>query len=76
MHLLADLETLKLLNKMAGGLWWKHNEDETVEENFELRTAPLKDWTDLVLADGTETVPLELNHSTNFTKRQRYSTRP
>jgi hypothetical protein len=47
-HLLADLDTLKLLNKMAGGLRRKRKEDETVEENFELRTAPLKDWTDLI----------------------------
>jgi hypothetical protein len=47
-HLLADLDTLKLLNKMAGGLRRKHNEHETVEENFELRTAPLKVWTDLI----------------------------
>jgi hypothetical protein len=47
-HLLADLDTLKLLNKMAGGLRRKRNEDETVEENFELRAAPLKDWTDLI----------------------------
>lgn len=47
-HLLADVNTLKLLNKMAGGLKRKRNDDETVEENFELRTAPLKDWTDLI----------------------------
>lgn len=46
--LLADVDTLKLLNKMAGGLRRKRNEEETVEENFELRTAPLKDWTDLI----------------------------
>jgi hypothetical protein len=38
-HLLADLDTLKLLNKMAGGLRRKRNEVETVEETFELRTA-------------------------------------
>jgi hypothetical protein len=46
--LLADLDTLKLLNKMAGGLRRRRNENETVEENFELRTAPLKDWIDLI----------------------------
>jgi hypothetical protein len=45
--LLADLDTLKLLNKMAGGLRRKRNEDETIEENFELRTATLE-WTDLI----------------------------
>jgi hypothetical protein len=48
LHLLADVGTLKLLNKMAGGLRRKRNEDETVEESFELRTATLKDWTDLI----------------------------
>jgi hypothetical protein len=47
-HLLADLPTLQLLNKMAGGLRKKSNEDDTVEEHFGLRTAPLKDWTDLI----------------------------
>jgi hypothetical protein len=47
-HLLADLETLQLLNKMAGGVRKRANETETVEETFELRTAPLKDWTDLI----------------------------
>jgi hypothetical protein len=47
-HLLADLDTLKLLNKMAGGLRRKRNDNETIEENFELRTATLKEWTDLV----------------------------
>ncbi|MET3912834.1 hypothetical protein ABID59_007207 [Bradyrhizobium sp. S3.3.6] len=45
--LLADLNTLKLLNKMAGGLRRRHHGDETLEENFGLRTATLKDWTDL-----------------------------
>ena len=47
-HFLADIDTLKLLNKMAGGLRRKRNEEETVEEHFQLRTAPLKDWTDLI----------------------------
>ena len=49
-HLLADIDTLKLLNKMAGGLRRKRNNSETVEEQFQLRTAPLKDWTKLVAA--------------------------
>jgi hypothetical protein len=47
-HLLADFETLQLLNKMAGGVRRKTNESETVEETFELRTAPIKDWTNLI----------------------------
>ncbi|WP_439924986.1 hypothetical protein [Nitrobacter sp. JJSN] len=46
-HLLADLPTIQLLNKMAGGLRRKSNEDGITEENFGLRTAPLKEWTDL-----------------------------
>lgn len=47
-HLLADTSTLVLLNKMAGGLRRKSNDKEIVEERFELRTASLKDWNDLV----------------------------
>ena len=47
-HLLADLDTLKLLNRMSGGLRRWRNEDNTVEESFELRTATVKDWTDLI----------------------------
>jgi hypothetical protein len=49
-HLLADIATLQLLNKMAGGLRRKSNDAETVEENFDLRAAPLKEWTDLISA--------------------------
>jgi hypothetical protein len=47
-HLLADMETLELLNKMAGAVRRRSNEDDTIEETFELRTAPLKDWIDLI----------------------------
>ena len=47
-NLLTDLETIQLLNKMAGGLRRKTNETDTVEETFERRTAPVKDWTDLM----------------------------
>jgi hypothetical protein len=47
-YLLADIDTLKLLNKMAGGLRRKRNDDDSIEEHFGLRTAPLKDWIDLV----------------------------
>jgi hypothetical protein len=48
LHLLADMETLELLNKMAGGVRKRSNEDDAIEETFELRTAPLKDWIDLI----------------------------
>lgn len=46
--LLADIDTLKLLNKMAGGMRRRSNEKDVIEEIYELRTAPLKAWTDLV----------------------------
>ncbi|MGD9879613.1 MAG: hypothetical protein AB7F22_23180 [Reyranella sp.] len=52
--MLAHIETLNLLNKMAGGLRRKRNDADTVEENFELRTARLKDWTDLIAARKTQ----------------------
>ena len=47
-HLLADMETLELLNKMAGGVRKSSNEKDTIEETFELRSASLKDWIDLI----------------------------
>jgi len=47
-HLLVDLETLQLLNKMAGGVRRRTSGTETIEETFERRSAPVKDWTDLV----------------------------
>ena len=47
-HLLADIDTLKLLNKMAGGFRRRSNDEDIVEETFELRTAPLKEWTDVI----------------------------
>ena len=47
-HLLADIRTLALLNKMAGGLRRRSTEGQTLEESFELRSAPRKEWTDLI----------------------------
>ncbi len=47
-HLLADLNTLTLLNKMAGATRRTSNEDDTLEENFGLKTVPLKEWVDLI----------------------------
>jgi hypothetical protein len=47
-HLLADIGTLTLLNKMAGGVRTRSTESQTIEESFELRAAPLKDWIDLI----------------------------
>lgn len=47
-HLLADADTLQLLNKMAGGLRRKSNETDTVEEHFDRKTVSRKDWQDLI----------------------------
>lgn len=47
-HLLADVETLDLLNKMAGGVRKRTNDKDAIEETFELRSAPLKNWMDLI----------------------------
>src|SRR5262249_29255187 len=41
-HLLTNLDTLALLNKMAGGLRKRSTETGMIEESFELRTAPAK----------------------------------
>ena len=67
-HFLADIPTIELLNKMSGGLRRQSNEDDTIEENFGLRTAPLKDWTDLISTrQAKRTLPrLALE---DFTKR-------
>jgi hypothetical protein len=67
-YLLADIDTLKLLNKMAGGLRRKRNDDDTVEESFELRTAALKEWTDLI-ARRQEKRSLTANSLAYFTQR-------
>ena len=47
-HLLADLETIQLLNKMAGAVRVRGQGNAATEETFELRTAPLKKWIDLI----------------------------
>jgi hypothetical protein len=67
-YLLADLETLQLLNKMAGGVRKKANDWDTVEESFELRAAPLKDWGDL-LARRKQRHQLPEISIEDFTKR-------
>ena len=47
-NLLADLDTIQLLNKMAGSVRRMSNEAETIEEYFDSRGAPIKDWIDLI----------------------------
>jgi len=67
-HLLADIATLELLNKMAGGLRRRRSGDEMTEESFGLRTAPLKEWTDLT-AKRQAKQSLPSNSLEEFTKR-------
>lgn len=70
-HMLADLETVQLMNRMAGGLRRRvsstQTAEETVEETFELRSAPAKDWRDLVAKRREQrSLPrLELSDFTN-----------
>jgi hypothetical protein len=66
--LLADIDTLKLLNKMAGGLRRKRNDDDTVEESFGLRTATLKEWVDLIARRHTKRF-LPAKSLASFTER-------
>jgi hypothetical protein len=47
-HLLADLETLQLLNIMAGGVRRRNDATGTIEETFERRSAPMKEWIGLM----------------------------
>ncbi len=47
-HLIADGETLKLINDMAGGIRRRQNGVEAVQEQFDPRSRPVKDWADLV----------------------------
>jgi hypothetical protein len=67
-HLLADIKTLKLLNKMAGGLRRKSNKTDMIEENFALRTAPVKDWIGLISRRKAQR-PLPRHSLEDFTKR-------
>ena len=67
-HLLADLETLQLLNSMAGGVRVRINDADTVEETFERRTAPVKTWVDLISRRQENHSLREINLS-NFTDR-------
>lgn len=67
-HLLTDLETLQLLNKMAGGVRRRTRDAETTEETFERRSAPVKAWTDLI-ARRKQRRPLPALELGDFTKR-------
>lgn len=47
-YLLADSETLNLLNKMAGNLRRRSNDNESTEETFDRRSASRTTWTTLI----------------------------
>ena len=47
-HLLADSETLKLLNEMAGGVRRRGDGEGEIEEVFERRARPEKRWSKLI----------------------------
>jgi hypothetical protein len=65
-HLLADLQTLELLNKMAGAVRRRSNEDDTIEETFERRSASAEVWKSLVAKRGRDLPTVKLS---DFTKR-------
>jgi hypothetical protein len=67
-HILADLETLRLLNKMAGGVCRKNDVTGTIEETFERRSAPMKEWIDLI-SRRKERRPLSALTLADFTKK-------
>jgi hypothetical protein len=67
-YLLADRDTLVLLNKMAGGLRRTITESEMVEEQFDRRSVPIKDWVDLVNRRNKGQTPAPLKVS-EFTRR-------
>jgi hypothetical protein len=66
--LLANVDTVRLLNKMAGGLRRFASETETVEETFERRSAPIKEWIDHI-AKRKESNPLPRLELSEFTDR-------
>jgi len=67
-HLLADLETLQLLNRMAGGVRRSTSGTEMIEETFERRSAPVKTWIDLVARRKKRQADTKLELA-EFTKR-------
>jgi hypothetical protein len=65
--LIAEQETLQLLNKMAGAVRIKSNDNDTIEETFELRSSATKQWYSLIAKRKKKTLyRLELE---DFTKR-------
>jgi hypothetical protein len=67
-HLIANLETLELLNNMANSTRRLRNEDETVFEHFGQRTATLDQWKK-VISQHNKAHPLPEKSLEDFTKR-------
>ncbi len=64
-NLIADGETLKLMNDMAGGVRRRRNGVEEVEEQFDPQSRPVKDWDSLVKRRKARSRKfLELDHFT------------
>ncbi|NKN05128.1 hypothetical protein [Rhizobium laguerreae] len=64
-RLIADGETLKLMNDMAGGVRRRQNGVEEVQEQFDPRSRPIKDWAGLVKRRKALSYQvLELDHFT------------
>ncbi|CCF19378.1 conserved protein of unknown function [Pseudorhizobium banfieldiae] len=64
-RLIADSETLKLMNDMAGGVRRRENGVEEVQEQFDPRSRPIKDWAGLVKRRKSRFYQaLELDHFT------------
>jgi hypothetical protein len=64
--LIANGDTLKLMNDMAGGVRRRRNGAEEVHEQFDPRSRPVKDWSNLIKSRKTHSYrSLELEHFTN-----------
>lgn len=64
-HLIADGDTLKLMNDMAGGVRRRRNGDEEVQEQFDPRSRLAKDWISRIKGRKARSYQsLELEHFT------------
>lgn len=66
-RVLKDPETLKVLNHMAGGIRRRSSGQEEVEEVFDRRTKPAKDWDSLIKRrQKRQSLPkIEISHFTD-----------
>ena len=64
-RLIADGDTLKLMNDMAGGVRRRRNGVEEVQEQFDPRSRPAKDWVNLIKGRKARSYQsLDLEHFT------------